>query len=436
MQCKYEGLSGRCPRSVWKKSKKGYCVLHEPFDEKSDEEIEELKKAKLDVFYKEINEGKTNFEGCILPNIELSGKKLNGLNFQDVVIEEAKFTETIFEKEAIFDRTEFNGDTWFDRAIFNGEAKFNEVEFNSDVSFKDAKFNSNVSFEDVRFNQYTSFVGTTFKEVAIFNGAEFDSVSFYNSKFSKDVLFEDATFRSLAYFEGEENQVFHSKVDFGYAAFEKPKDVEFVKVNLSKARFINANIEEVRFVDVEWNSKGRLFKRKAVYDEILIDKGEYTEKDYELVADIYRRLRASYESRLQYPYAGDFYIGEMEMRRRNAKLFGRRVKNKILRFFIQNFSLTAFYKYFSLYGENYWLPLVWIFLTIILFGYVLSLMGIPNPWGASAFTFFQMPPKYVETLFEFSFWLSMAVLLERLAGVLFTVLFVLALRRKFKKTEE
>ena len=140
--------------------------------------------------------------------------------------------------------------------------------------------------------------------------------------------------------------------------------------------------------------------------------------------------------RLQYPYAGDFYIGEMEMRRRNAKLFGRRVKNKILRFFIQNFSLTAFYKYFSLYGENYWLPLVWIFLTIILFGYVLSLMGIPNPWGASAFTFFQMPPKYVETLFEFSFWLSMAVLLERLAGVLFTALFVLALRRKFKKTEE
>ncbi|WP_290901345.1 hypothetical protein, partial [Ferroglobus sp.] len=128
------------------------------------------------------------------------------------------------------------------------------------------------------------------------------------------------------------------------------------------------------------------------------------------------------------------YIGEMEMKRKNTKFKGRVIKNRFARFILQNFSLTAFYKYFSLYGENYWLPLVWVFSTIVFFGYLFNSMEIQNPWAASILTFFQMPPKYMEIFLNSDFWLPLAILSERLAGILFTTLFVLSIRRKFKKT--
>ncbi len=274
---------------------------------------------------------------------------------------------------------------------------------------------------------------TIFSKEVNFEDVTFSDVSFFDARFEDASLFDEAKFEGFVIFEGEkDNLVFYSTVEFNYVFFKKPEEVEFIRVNLSEASFINTNIEKIRFVDIRWNENDKIFRRKVIYNEILIDMGEF--EDYELVADLYRRLRANYERRLQYPYAGDFYIGEMEMKRRDVKFREKRIKNRLARFILQNFSLTAFYKYFSLYGENYWLSLIWILLTIIFFGYKFSLMRIQNPWAASMLTFFQMPPKYIDVQLESNFWLSLAILFERLAGILFTALFVLALRRKFRKT--
>jgi hypothetical protein len=122
----------------------------------------------------------------------------------------------------------------------------------------------------------------------------------------------------------------------------------------------------------------------------------------------------------------------MEMKRLNAVFRKKLVKNRLLRFLIQNFSLTAFYKYLSYYGECYWLPLLWISLIILGFSefyyYLYGLCPL-QAFENSFSTFFQMPPSKPKIPL-------LAIAVERLLGLIFTALFILALRRKFKKTEE
>jgi len=67
VQCKYKyrtmSEDYRCSREALQSSSKGYCILHEDWEHKNPEET---KKA----FYKEIEEGKTDIRGCILPGID------------------------------------------------------------------------------------------------------------------------------------------------------------------------------------------------------------------------------------------------------------------------------------------------------------------------------------------------------------------------------
>ena len=68
MQCKYERLNGRCHRTALESSEKGFCLLHEDWSRKNEEETKKE-------FYREIKEGITDFEGCILPEIDHSGRE-------------------------------------------------------------------------------------------------------------------------------------------------------------------------------------------------------------------------------------------------------------------------------------------------------------------------------------------------------------------------
>ena len=190
----------------------------------------------------------------------------------------------------------------------------------------------------------------------------------------------------------------------------------------------------------------KILNRYCLYDEILIRKGEYKKifrkiredpkklNKTELrecvkgaVAHNYRQLRMAYESDMMYPEAGDFYIGEMEMKRLKSRH--------------KNFNLMNLYRIISLYGENYWLPLFWIFILIFVFSLVyatltgISMSNMFSMFQISFLTFFQMPPTKMEVsqMQKIPLWI---VGLERLTGAVITALFILALRRKFKKTEE
>ena len=336
----------------------------------------------------------------------------------------ATFIDSMFKKSAIFDNARFSGATSFEGAKFDGSTTFTDTTFSEDVEFTLARFLSTVSFKDTKFYKVASFKASFFRNCYFEDTEFYGKVDFSHAHFEEDAVFEYIK-------NNEENQRYSifacegdSKVDFRYSVFNQPEKVKFVKIDLSKALFSHSNIENIRFVDVKWCFTGKVIKRKAIYDEII---GE----DPYFVAEAYRRLRKNYESNLRYPEAGDFYIGEMEMKRLSATFRGNEVKNKIVKFLFQNFSLTSFYKYFSLYGENYWLSLIWILMTILIFSAVYhycygfeQLQAIE----ASIATFLQYPPNQQNIKLPILLTLS-----ERLAGITFIALFVLALRRRFKR---
>ena len=84
MKCKYEKLNGHCHREALDNSNRGYCLLHEDWNHKNEEETKEE-------FYREIEEGETDFEGCILPEVNLSGREIDGIGLSSL-----KNTSTYF----------------------------------------------------------------------------------------------------------------------------------------------------------------------------------------------------------------------------------------------------------------------------------------------------------------------------------------------------
>jgi len=75
-------------------------------------------------------------------------------------------------------------------------------------------------------------------------------------------------------------------------------------------------------------------------------------------------LKDNYEHQGNYPDAGDFYIGEMEMRRLNPST------NRLERF------LLTLYRYLSLYGEDYRLPPLWILLWLFFGSVLMGTIGV------------------------------------------------------------
>ncbi len=177
-------------------------------------------------------------------------------------------------------------------------------------------------------------------------------------------------------------------------------------------------------MDVRWAKKGG---RLIVIDETRIGKDDTT---YGAVAQLYRRLRRNYESNYRFAEAGEFFIGEMEMRRLdvNTKFKSKRIREIIL-WFKRNFFLLGIYKHISLYGESYVRPAILAFIVIIsyplLMHWLFNASSIIQPDDflytdirKSAASFFQMDSTYI---------------IERIIGIPILGLLFIALKRKFER---
>ena len=381
-----------------------------------------------------------------------------GANFQDATFTKgANFTDATFIEQANFQDATFTKGANFTDAIFIEQANFQYATFTKWASFWHTTFIKEANFMWVVFNNPVKFIGdedswlfdleidykkplkkksvtNDLKKIFDKNGFElFDKAKIIQKEDKLwNIIGEDRTYKIKETKEedntklevSENNKIFKSSADFSHSNFETPEKVEFVNVNLSKASFLHCkNIDKIsRFEEVVWNSIG---KRKAVFDEINAETDTY-----KFVAEIYRKLRLNYEQDLRFPEAGDFYIGEMEMRRKNAKF-----KNKYL-----DYSLISLYKIFSHYGENVVLPFLWMIpITFVFALYYTNFNSIApvdfvfadvfkflENWAKSIMILFQMPPEQM----------TFSIFIERILGVLFVALCVLALRRKFKKGGE
>jgi hypothetical protein len=182
------------------------------------------------------------------------------------------------------------------------------------------------------------------------------------------IEFYDKTF-FLGHFDGE--------TKFNYVLFEGKEKVIFEIENISNISFMNTDLTGIRFSDkarwgemkVEydkfWGGKKVKEDRFKIVDERLLEKkineqDSHTTKDFNLgsIKAVYRSLRENYEYRMRYDEAGQFFIREMELKRKYREVVSSKeedssfeIKQNI--WFRRNlFSLTGLYYNLFVYGED------------------------------------------------------------------------------------
>lgn len=316
-------------------------------------------------------------------------------------VDHANFNSCTFKSKVSFWATDFGGGSGsnpgveFRHAVFVGPAEFNSATFEAWATFSQAEFQAKALFSKASFKGKTDFSSTNFAKEAEFRETSFAEGDFSYAEFFDEVQFIETKFPGD--FILSPNSVLIAKgIFFRDVQFVAPEKVQFrgletTPIDLRNVSFLSIDIDRVVFVDEKWASKlsaPGLRKRTAVIDEELIALSErYMDHPlkqslptYEKVKQLYRRLRKNYESAARYAEAGDFFIGEMEMRRLDTK-----VKNRFLRWLCQNFSLIALYRLLSLYGESYRRLLAWSVVIVIAFT-VLRVFALPI--GAPKFSLY------------------------------------------------
>ena len=93
------------------------------------------------------------------------------------------------------------------------------------------------------------------------------------------------------------------------------------------------------------------------------DQDDHTTKDFNLgsIKAVYRSLRENYEYRMRFNEAGQFFVREMELKRKYREIPSKEEANSLEikqnNWFRRNlFSLTGWYYHLSKYGESIWRP--------------------------------------------------------------------------------
>ena len=321
--------------------------------------------------------------------------------------EDAEFADAIFTQNAHFDSAAFTQDAHFWEATFAQDADFSHATFIYDADFHRATFKQGADFSEATFTQRAHFGGTIFAQEVDFRRAIFmQNAHFSEATFTRDANFTFATFTQAVDFwrtrfhgiadwrgsrfldqaefrgtkfnplvEGEPSTV------FALAKFSKPGEIVFEDVDLSRAFFHNCDVSQVWFTSsVRWETRGNN-RGLAVFEEKIDLKQKYAEglqkdghRDYRAVEQIYHQLQKNYDSRLDYRKANNFHYGEMEMKRLAVPSDGRLLG--LRRWLHRKLSLVALYQYASDYGNSYGKPMLWLLGTLVLFAALLPLPGV------------------------------------------------------------
>jgi uncharacterized protein YjbI with pentapeptide repeats len=343
---------------------------------------------------------------------------------------DANFSRAMFTRDAHFGKATFTGDAHFDEAPFSQEAKFSGATFMGDAYFGQATFAEDADFIEARFMRDAHFAKVTFAQRAIFRqtaieqDADFSEVIFTEdaifseAKLNQVADFRDAEFRDVSIFiktrfRGDPGVVGSPEISgirsaaltkddarfpgpvFTRTTFERPQDVEFYQTYLGQALFHGCDVSKFLFSNVTWRRRRRGVGQLMIFEEAVEvgagnsdatrkkqsdyrwevtealrpGQGDPNERNYSLIAEIYQQLHKNYDERRDYVAAGDFYFGEMEMKR----LAGPQ-RVRALRWWHQNLGLVAFYKYASAYGESYVRPVVALLI-------VLGIFTLLFPWA-------------------------------------------------------
>lgn len=243
-------------------------------------------------------------------------------------------------------------------------ADYSLTHFAGPVDFSSAKFVRDANFSIVSFNT-ANFNGTRFHGDALFNGTQFHgNATFYFTLFAHGGNFTGAKFiEEATFFETNFLGNLASKLNearyssFNHAVFVQPARINFQVSDLSLVSFLNADVSQINFgPNIKWGDCDNNYK---ILEERLIENAshDYHLKDVSLsgILGIYRNLRENYEFRLRYDDAGEFFIRELEIKRKYQEIAAEAddtSKIKLKRRLVRYLSLTAFYHYSSKYGQS------------------------------------------------------------------------------------
>ncbi len=445
-------------------------------------------------------EGPTYFDGAkfgkraIFKNATLRGN----VNFAH-----ASFGgETSFEEATFLDldrSLETSDELWvsavgavnFFSAQFDSHADFRDSIFEVTSNFSNAQFKGAVSFRGAKFSEHSSaeFNSTTFSHNCYFVDVQSSSrITFTECLFSEEADFRNATllgptriiranFARLARFGGaptKESEETRLNVCFWEANMER---VSFRNADLRNVSFYHCySLDKVELIACLWNKAFN--RRRVLYDELVLRRcrpewgteGAYEysalngannwraidgrtvdvkvprDDEWERLENTYRDLRRNFEDRRDYAGASEFYVGEMELRRLKRPERQR-----------QLFSLEALYLHLSTYGENWWKPIVWLSVLLLLCSsaYAVSGLELEDSGGIVRICWQPGTASFIDDLGVFGLatlhslsvltflrvsvaepyhWIgqSMAILQLLLSPILIT-LSVLAIRRKLKR---
>ena len=320
------------------------------------------------------------------------------------------FNNTHFKKKVDFSGFTFLTKISFFQATFSDEAVFINARFTKTVDFHKAKFLSHANFISARFEKSANFQIATFSSYAYFYQAEFFNVAnfgfiifsgeadFALAKFSGEVYFSSTEFQSSVAFH---KAIFLNKTYFNHTKLPEnhnsyfcdlnkdeiqpkipqlffkniifPDKVLFSGCNLSQTIFKDCFIAEIKFINCYFSKTGRgVFKR----DDFYIEKKEVERRNIKMFfrksfcleekkkqenkEQLCRQMKTSLEKSKNWKQAGDFYIGEMEAKRKKS--------------WQDNLKLS-FYKYFLGYAERISIIVIWIILLLFATAYFLPFIS-------------------------------------------------------------
>lgn len=348
-----------------------------------------------------INISDSTFSSVSLENCNFEEIKLNRCVFQNMVdlsatrFQSLNATHSIFKDSTQLKDLNVSGLTSFAQSVFeedfvisgklDGQSSFNEAVFKSKAHFSAyRKLTISAQQVEVAVSSFSSFVQvghptamdklrfSWFKLRGEFNKQytkAFKSLKHKSGKWFSRVKSSGKKLRNMfPYSENgvEEKTLFYGHTSFYAVSFDKPSLVRFHNVDLSTTDFMHVDVRGIVFTGCNWYQKS--LSRNGVYNEVHLNNPDYhaRRKFLPLIESVSRNLRHAMEENKNYSLANDFFVGEMEAKRKQLSLSKRHVT-----------SLLAWYKVLSNYGTSPYQCIKMLFMTALLHAALLAWLTLP-----------------------------------------------------------
>ncbi len=378
------------------------------------------------------------------------------------------FMRCTFEIPLLIEQMNFLGRVTFEKNIFSAYVEFKKVNFKSNFTFRENLMNSSLLFKSCEFQDGFRVIRNESKSIVIFDSSDRNipnkikgKTNYYNNKFPilkfKNVEFGAIDFSDLT--------VEDSSIEFNRCIFNQiglfrklnfNSNTKFINSELSNCSFLSSNINEAIFGNCRFNFTNLIDERiyfshrNVNYNKYsnLINKSWDELTDYEIIniIEVYRSFEIKFDNQKDYENAGEFHKKRFELERKNSQ-------NHWLKYF-----LLCVYKWSSNYGENYTRALEWFigFFVFFTFLYLFSGLSFTDHNGTVAIF-------YLKTINQFNFWNDLGLsaiyslnnvipfkkdltyitaangwttfftIIESFILTILASLFVIGLRRKFKR---